>query len=280
MAPRQWTCGYCCPVRTAPRESDPRSTADARSAPGRIRKEASAHAAPTASAWRACPSRAGDRAIKNPPRRASRVRDSGCCRVFARETLPVSTVVCVRAEGCVVLRVVSLSRLTRFRRSCLLGAKPNHGFFDCQQPPPRKSVAYVAAWSAEGIRCDVPASRATTRDGVAATHAIAKNTAFSAFLRNDGACAPHRAHRRAGRRAAPCDAFRRRAKNLAGGSGFSRRNSPIARKCANSAPRERHARHVERTRTACRRCSAHHAACTSAMGRPRRQRASQPPARA
>ena len=133
----------------------------------------------------ACPARAG-RARKNPPRRASRVRDSGCCRVFARETLPASTVVSVRAEGFVVLRVVSLLRLTRFRRSCLLGAKPNHGFFDCQQPPPTKSAAYVAGHPAEAL---VDTRRRACRRHAPPTpveHAIAKNAAFYALFCNSG----------------------------------------------------------------------------------------------
>lgn len=193
MAPRQWTCGYCLPSQNCTAGVGPainrrrarRAGTDLEGTPVRAKRASTGTSASVAS-----PARGADRARKNPPRRASRVRNSGCCRAFARETLPVSTVVCVRAEGCVVLRVVSLSRLTRFRSSCLLGAKPNHGFFDCQQPRPRKSAAYVARHPSEVV---VDAARRGCRRHAHATsveQAIAKNAAFYALFCNSGRTRP------------------------------------------------------------------------------------------
>jgi hypothetical protein len=73
------------------RESDPRSTADAPGAPGRIRLAASLLAA-----------------TKNPRRNASRVSLILVFCVFARETEPASTVMKIRAEVRFVLLVVVL----------------------------------------------------------------------------------------------------------------------------------------------------------------------------
>jgi hypothetical protein len=73
------------------RESDPRPTADAPGAPGRIL---------CAGARRA--------AIKNPRREASRVPVFDVSLRFAKETNPASTVLIVRAEVRFVLRVVVL----------------------------------------------------------------------------------------------------------------------------------------------------------------------------
>ena len=96
-------------------------------------------------------------AIKIPPRRASRVWLETGEIGFDKETEPASTVVCVRAEVRFVLRVVAYFRLTRVRR-WLLAAKPNHGFFLCQQPP---AIFFHGAGMPRGCRASVLRGRKT-----------------------------------------------------------------------------------------------------------------------
>jgi len=60
-------------------------------------------------------------ATKNPRRVALRVSDSEGVCVFAKETMPASTVETVRAEGFVVLRDVVVIDLTRFCRDASAG---------------------------------------------------------------------------------------------------------------------------------------------------------------
>jgi hypothetical protein len=98
-------------------------------------------------------------AIKNPPRRASRVWLETGEIGFDRETDPASTVACIRAEVRFVLRVVAYFRLTRVRR-WLLAAKPNHGFFLCQQPP---TIFFPGAGGPRGCRASVRPARKTPR---------------------------------------------------------------------------------------------------------------------
>src|SRR5687768_5537076 len=98
-----------------PRESDPRSTAGAQGAPGRIR-----HARRNG---------AGNKKPATPGAAGSVKKDVVgvfaeeffAVSVFAEDRAPASTVSIVRAEVRVVLRVVAIFMLTLVRRVCLLG---------------------------------------------------------------------------------------------------------------------------------------------------------------
>ncbi len=116
MAPRQWTyLARTAQFEATPRESDPRSTAGAQGAPGRIR-----HARRNG---------AGNKKPAAPGAAGSIKKDvvvvfAGeffAANVFAEDRAPASTVSIVRAEVRVVLRVVAIFMLTLFRRVCLLG---------------------------------------------------------------------------------------------------------------------------------------------------------------
>ena len=116
MAPRQWTyLARTAQFEATPRESDPRSTAGAQGAPGRIR-----HARRNGAGNKkpATPGAAGlvKRVVVD-----VFAEEFFAVSVFAEDSAPASTVSIVRAEVRVVLRVVAIFMLTLVRRVCLLG---------------------------------------------------------------------------------------------------------------------------------------------------------------
>jgi hypothetical protein len=105
MAPRQLTFGYYSPVQNSITGIGPATN----------RRRAGRAGTDSVHRKRALP------ATKNPRRVALRVSDSECVCVFAKETMPASTVETVRAEGFVVLRDVVVFDLTRFCRNASAG---------------------------------------------------------------------------------------------------------------------------------------------------------------
>lgn len=67
------------------------------------------------------------------------------CRVSSEGAKPTSTVLVARSEVVFEARVLAFARLTRQGR-CLLAAKPNHAFFECQHIVAKKFMPGVAAW--------------------------------------------------------------------------------------------------------------------------------------
>src|SRR4249919_1746351 len=105
MAPRQLTFGYYSPVQNSITGIGPATN----------RRRAARAGTDSVHRKRVLP------ATKNPRRVALRVSDSECVCVFAKETMPASTVETVRAEGFVVLRDVVVIDLTRFCRDASAG---------------------------------------------------------------------------------------------------------------------------------------------------------------
>ena len=70
---------------------------------------------------------------KNPWRTARRVSILGDAALFARDASPASTFLMLRAELRLAPTAIACCVLTRFCR-VRCWAKPNHGFFQCQQP--------------------------------------------------------------------------------------------------------------------------------------------------
>src|SRR4249919_3250853 len=105
MAPRQLTFGYYSPVQNSITGIGPATN----------RRRAGRAGTDSVHRKRVLP------ATKNPRRVALRVSDSEGVCVFAKETMPASTVETVRAEGFVVLRDVVVIDLTRFCRDASAG---------------------------------------------------------------------------------------------------------------------------------------------------------------
>ena len=118
MAPRQWTClARTAQFEATPRESDPRSTADAQRAPVRIRYARNRNP--------------GQQKTRHAVRRGFwKLPDFAFSR-GKRSLRPPSSSSGRRSVLCCVLSCCSYS-LASAGNVCW--AKPNHGFFSCQQP--------------------------------------------------------------------------------------------------------------------------------------------------
>jgi len=166
MAPRQWTClARTAQFEATPRESDPRSTADARRAPVRIRYAR----------------------IRNPGQQKTRhaVR-RGFWKLpdFAfsrgkRGLRPPSSSSGRRSVLCCVLSCCSYS-LASAGNVCW--AKPNHGFFSCQQPGATFFRRARRRRAAASPRRGVTKQACTTRAQRIARNACAKTPVFFAVL--------------------------------------------------------------------------------------------------
>ena len=166
MAPRQWTClARTAQFEATPRESDPRSTADAQRAPVRIRYARNRNP--------------GQQKTRHAVRRGFwKLPDFAFSR-GKRSLRPPSSSSGRRSVLCCVLSCCSYS-LASAGNVCW--AKPNHGFFSCQQPGATFFRRRRRRRRAESPRRVAAAQACASRAQRSMRNACAKTPGFFAVL--------------------------------------------------------------------------------------------------